>query len=146
MTDEDTPASSMRPDWAPRFLDVLRSTANVRLAADAAGVARDTTYKRRRSDAAFAARWAEVIEDAIDVLEAEARRRALSMSDNLLMFLLKAHRPTLYRERVDVTIDLHARAELLAVELGVTADVLLREAERIAEGMKGPAPSSPAEG
>jgi len=103
------PKRRPKPDWAPRFLEVFRATCNVRLSADAAGIDRDTAYWRRQRDETFAARWAQAEQDAIDVLEAEARRRALSVSDTLLIFLLKAHRPALYRERYqreDETTDL----------------------------------------
>jgi len=103
------PKRRRKPDWAPRFLEVFRATCNVRLSADAAGIDRDTAYWRRQRDETFAARWAQAEQDAIDVLEAEARRRALSVSDTLLIFLLKAHRPALYRERYqreDETTDL----------------------------------------
>jgi hypothetical protein len=113
----------------------LRSTCNVRLSADSAGIDRDTAYKRRQHDPAFAAAWAQAEQDAIDLLEAEARRRALAGSDGLLMFLLRAHRPALYRERVDVRLDIRREAERMAAELdGVSADDIIAEAERIARG------------
>jgi hypothetical protein len=49
------------------------------------------------------------------------------------MFLLRAHRPALYRERVDVRLELRREAERLAADLGgVSADELIAEAERIA--------------
>lgn len=94
-----------RVDWAGRFLEALRASGNVRLSASAAGIDRDTAYKRRRRDQHFAAAWAAAEQDAIDILEAEARRRALSVSDQLLMFLLRAHRPELYRDntRLELT-------------------------------------------
>jgi hypothetical protein len=41
-------------------------------------------------------------EDAVDVLEAVARQRAILGSDTLLIFLLKGHRPEKYRERYDL--------------------------------------------
>ena len=45
------------------------------------------------------------LEDSCDVLEAEARRRGMSVSDRLLMFLLKAHRPEVFgdKQKVDIT-------------------------------------------
>jgi hypothetical protein len=94
-----------RADWGPRFIDSYRASGNVRLSATSAGIDRDTVYKRRKRDERFAADWAAAQEDAIDVLEAEARRRALSASDQLLMFLLKAHRPGTYRDnaRLELT-------------------------------------------
>jgi hypothetical protein len=128
------------PDWAPRFLERLAQTANIHAACLAAGVGRQTVYDRRNADADFARAMAEALEDACDLLEAEARRRAhdgvdepviykgepmgawvdqggavvgkdtpgarlvpLTVkrhSDALLLALLKAHRPQLYRDNV----------------------------------------------
>ncbi len=98
-------ARSHRPDWGPRFIESFRASGIVRLAASSAGIDRDTVYKRRWRDPGFAADWAQAREDAIDVLEAEARRRALSGSDTILMFLLRANRPAMYRDnaRLEVT-------------------------------------------
>jgi hypothetical protein len=127
-----------RPDWGPRFIEAYRASGIVRLSATAAGIDRDTAYKRRRRDPRFAADWAQAEQDAIDILEAEARRRALGGSDALLMFLLRGHRPALYRERVDVRLDVRREAERLAAELdGVSADELVAEAERIARAGEG---------
>ena len=130
-----TPKKGRRPDWTPRFLEVFRQTGNVRLATSAAGVSREAPYKRARSDPKFAADWAAAREDAIDTLEAEARRRALTKSDLLLIFLLKSLRPEVYRE--NVRIDLRREAEVLAATLdGITADDLVAEAERIMKRMR----------
>jgi hypothetical protein len=98
-------ARTRRPDWGPRFLELFAATGNVLLAARGAGVTRAAPYKRAQASPTFAAAWTRAREDAIDVLEGEARRRALSVSDTLLMFLLRAHRPTMYRDnaRLEVT-------------------------------------------
>jgi len=56
---------------------VLRDTANVRLACAAAEIDRSTAYRLRESDEIFAAAWEEAIGEAADLLEAEARRRAI---------------------------------------------------------------------
>ena len=100
----------------PLFLDTLRGTGNVRLAASNADVARQVAYRARDSSATFRADWDEALEEARELLEAEARRRAAigvdepvfykgkvvgqirKYSDNLLMFLLKAHWPEKFRE------------------------------------------------
>jgi hypothetical protein len=102
--------------WRETFLAVLRDTANVRIAATRGGIARSAAYEARERDADFRAKWDEALEDAVDVLEAEARRRAVTgcrkqiyykgeaigeeveYSDTLLIFLLKAHRPDKFRE------------------------------------------------
>jgi hypothetical protein len=118
-----------RVDWAERFLEAFAATGNVRLATSAAGVSRDAPYKRARVRQSFADRWAKAREEAIDLLEAEARRRALSGSDALLMFLLRAHRPERYRETV--RIDLAREASAIAGLLGVEPEAAIAEAERI---------------
>lgn len=94
----DTPEKGR--EWWPRFLAALRNSANVRAACQAAGIERKTAYRNRHQYRGFAKAWDEAIEDACDVLEAEAWQRARSTSDLLLIFLLKAHRPAMYRETV----------------------------------------------
>lgn len=85
-------------EWHPAFLAALRNSGNVRAACQAAGCSREIAYRHRRLEEDFAAQWDEALEEATDVLEGEARRRALSDSDTLLIFLLKSHRPDVYRE------------------------------------------------
>lgn len=98
-------------EWTPVFLSALADTANVRLACKTAGIARKTAYQHRKESPTFAAQWDEALEQACDVLEAEARRRALTVSDTLMIFLLKAHRPEKYREtRQDTVLDLDVTA------------------------------------
>ena len=126
-----TPTSLRRPDWTPRFIEVFAATGNVRLAASAAGVSRDAPYKKAQRDETFAAAWLQAREDAIDMLEAEARRRAMTSSDTLLMFLLKSERPDKYRERVDVRLNVRREAERIALRLGVDVEATIAEAERI---------------
>ena len=86
------------------FIAALRNSGNVRASCLAAGIARKTAYVWRDRWATFAAEWAEALEDSCDVLEAEARRRGMSVSDRLLMFLLKAHRPEVFGDRAKLDI------------------------------------------
>ena len=99
------------------FLMKLAETGNVSEAARASKVSRSHAYALKMADVAFAAAWTDALESATDVLEAEARHRAVEgveqphfhqgqvtghvrkYSDSLLMFLLKAHRPEKYRDR-----------------------------------------------
>jgi len=106
------------------------------LAAFGAGVDRRAPYQRARRDPAFASAWAAAQEASIDLLEAEARRRAMTSSDALLMFLLKAHRPERYRERVDVRLELRAEAERVAERLGVPVEAILERVERLAREVR----------
>ena len=91
-------------DTMDRFLDKLRNSGNVRMACKAAGVPRRTVYNWRDKWSTFADDWDEAIEEACDVLEGEAWRRAVEgQSDRLLMFLLKAYRKERFGDSVDVT-------------------------------------------
>src|SRR5687767_9183279 len=73
-----TPAAvNRRRGWKTLFLSNLARMGIVKLAAEAAGISRRAAYDHRKSDKDFAARWDEAIQDAADVLEAEAHRRAV---------------------------------------------------------------------
>ena len=128
--------SRRRPDWRPPFLDAIRVSGNVRLATNAAGIDRSTPYRRAGRDPKFAEAWAAAEQDAVDTLEAEARRRALHGSDGLLMFLLRAHRPERYRDSIDIRLDVRREAERIAAKLGMSADEVLEIAQRRAAEME----------
>lgn len=113
-------------DWAADFLECLAKTSNITAACEVTGVSRTAFYFRRDSDDEFALAVRQAIDASIDILELEARRRALhgcerpvfgsggpgqgtvqvgtvtEYSDTLTIFLLKAHRPEKYRERYEV--------------------------------------------
>jgi hypothetical protein len=98
------------------FIEQLRRCGNVSEAARLIGVPRPTVYDQRERDEEFASAWTDAIAEAMDGLEAEARRRAVDgyeqevfyggkrcgtvrkYSDGLLTFLLRAHRPDLFQE------------------------------------------------
>ena len=102
-----------KSSWHAPFLEALRQTGNVSLAAKRAGIERKTAYRHRARSKRFAEEWDEALEEAVDLLEEEARRRAIEgvvgpggerrYSDTLLIFLLKAHRPKKYRDNVKLT-------------------------------------------
>ena len=101
-----TPKRAAKPPvWEAAFLSALRDSGNVRVACAAAQVGKSTAYDRRKVSPEFGAAWSDAMDDAADVLEAEARRRAVvGGSDTLLIFLLKGARPEKYRDhhRVDL--------------------------------------------
>ena len=104
-----------------RFLKAFAEHATVSSGAAVVGIGRRTHYDWLEKDEAYAARFADADADVTEALEAEARRRAQvgveepvyyqgkvvgqtrRFSDLLLIFLLKARRPEVYRERVDHT-------------------------------------------
>ena len=107
--------------WRPRFLRELALSGNITYAARQVGVNPATVHKARNGSKDFAAQFNQAMEEAVGILEIEARRRAVDgvdrpvfhlgeivghvreFSDTLLIFLLKAARPAKYRENVRVT-------------------------------------------
>lgn len=116
-------------DWEDRFIDILSKSCNVSLAAEGAGVVRARAYARRKESPLFAQRWDTAKEIALDVLEAEAYRRARSSSDVLLIFLLKAHNPDKYREQLQILHGFSSqqlkRLKSSADQYGVSSEELL---------------------
>lgn len=120
--------------WVEPFLHNLRNTANVRAACNAAGVGRTVVYNRRDSHPDFAARWDQAMEEACDILEHVARKRAFETSDTLLIFLLKAHRPERFADRLQVEYVIRKRAQKLADRFGMTAEEVVAQAESVLRG------------
>ena len=100
------------------FLNVLRDCVNITSACRQIQVSPQTILRRRKSDVKFARDFDQCMDEAIDMMEGEARRRAVDgykepvfrngkqigeitrYSDSLLMFLMKANRPEKYRDSV----------------------------------------------
>ena len=87
--------------WHSRFLDLLGETCNVTLAAEGAGTTRKTAYEHYKLFPEFREAWEDAKAAAVERLEAEAWTRARGQSDTLLIFLLKAHKPEMYREKFE---------------------------------------------
>ena len=67
----------MHPNWITPFLAALARGSSVVESAAAAGISTTTAYTLRKADADFAEAWRIALEDSADVLETEARRRAI---------------------------------------------------------------------
>lgn len=112
-----TAITRSRPDkWPARFIAELRKRGIVLDAAKATRIDRSTAYKLRDTSPEFRAQWDEALDEAADVMEGEAFRRAVKgvrrpvyqsgkragyvqeYSDTLLIFLLKGARPHKFRE------------------------------------------------
>ena len=103
--------ASARPPW--------RSAANA---------ARSTTgaATMKRSGAPGTTR-----ETGTDLLEDEARHRALDQSDLLLIFLLRSRRPHLYHQRQQVTVAGDPTAPIGIAHSGEASDVVLLSAAKL---------------
>lgn len=121
-------------EWMPAFLANLRNTCNVREACEVVKINRSTAYDRRDADAEFREQWEEAIEDAVQLLELSARKRALEGDTTLTIFLLKAHRREMYQDRIALELTVQRLAEKLAAAQGLDSTELINLAERIANG------------
>ena len=108
-----------KANWKELFLLSLAQCGVVRYACVAACVNRSAAYEERGKDSEFARRWDEAIEDAADIWEAEAIRRAVKgvrkpvfykgaivghiqeYSDGLLTLILKAHKAKYRKDAAD---------------------------------------------
>jgi hypothetical protein len=128
-------------DWGPAFLACLRNSANVRESCKKAKIDRPTAYRRKANDPDFARQWQDAMDDATDDLEKAARARAKKNSDTLLIFLLKCHRPEVYRDRMEFTRP-PAPPPPPPTDAEVD-DALSDEAALIAHGAWSPGPPAP---
>ena len=109
------------------FLESYAQWANVSYACQAAGINRSNVYYWQEHDATFAAAFQVAEAAATERLEREAWRRAtegtpykrtsywhgepvgtdekIEYSDQLMLLLLRARKPDIYREKVDVTVN-----------------------------------------
>lgn len=90
-----------------RLFDKLAHGYSIEAACKSEKIGRQSYYDWRHDDPVFAAAADAAIESGTDYLEDIARKRAVAAedgSDTLLIFLLKARRPTKYRERSDINV------------------------------------------
>ncbi len=90
--------------WQKIFLVALRATPNVKAACLAAKVSRQTAYVHRKENPFFRDQWLDALESAVDELEAVAFRLATEGDSSLISFLLRCHRPEIYRDRQEVAV------------------------------------------
>jgi hypothetical protein len=101
-----------------RLLEGLRQGWSIARSASYAGVSRIVAVKWRHDDPDFAAAWFDAVEAGTDLLEDEARDRAVNgyaepvffqgelvgerrvVSDQLMALMLKGRRPSVYGDRV----------------------------------------------
>lgn len=148
-----------RLTWTRAFLAVLAQRANVSRAAEVAGVHRNTAYDLKYRDPAFDIAWQDAVDHAVDALQESAWNDAVSgikrkkftpggkpiidpetkqqyfeqeTSVPLKIFLLKAHRPDVYRDNPRVTINVLNQAfEREAVSRGLSPEELVDAMHRV---------------
>lgn len=101
---KSTPEKEVRANAQRMFIEQLTCGETVTNAAKLARIDRKTAYNWRETDQVFADAWDGALEVGTEKLEKEATRRALESSDTLLIFLLKARRPNVYRDRISAEL------------------------------------------
>ncbi len=99
--------------WQQRFLRSLRTSPNIALACERARISRQTAYRTRAADSAFALAWQEALEASLDELEGKAFELAKRGSEQLLTWLLRCHRPDTYRETTRTEVGIVAKIVLM---------------------------------
>lgn len=148
MDDELPDGPALLPDGARHKKTLLllayAECGNLTQAAKEADVSRRTHYKWLETDPQYVLQFADAQEAAIDVLEAEARRRAIGGaapekgkvrgSDLLMIFLLKGLRPWKYRDNAKPDAETAEAGVAMGWEqqqaLADLADEVLAERER----------------
>jgi transposase-like protein len=83
-----------------RFIAKLAEGASVASAARQVGMSRAEVYVWRKENPKLAEEWDQVVATSIDLLEDEARKRAMEVSDGMLKLLLKCLRPEVWNPSV----------------------------------------------
>ena len=102
--------------WQSVFLSSFSQCGNITRSSEAAEVTRQAVFYAHKRDPDFRALYEEAKEESIERLEDVARKRATDSSDNLLIFLLKAMRPEMYREIVrneNINVNMNANLDRL---------------------------------
>lgn len=118
-TDSKVSSNVKSGDWIETFLSAIMQGSSVTDATNLVGVHITLPYKRRTTDEAFKRAWREAADIGTEFLEQEAARRAYhgtlkpvfhkgeqcgfvrEYSDTLMIFLLKARKPEMYRDNVE---------------------------------------------
>ena len=106
--------------WQSVFLSSFSQCGNITKSSGDAGVTRQAVFYAYKRHPDFRVLYDEAKEQSIEVLEDVARKRATDSSDNLLIFLLKAAKPEVYREVVrneNINVNMNANLEKLDKQL-----------------------------
>lgn len=132
--------------WIEPFFEMFSEFGMVAMACRNAKVSRSTVYLERKENPAFSERWDEIESETTDEMERAAYERAVDgvvkptafgnvkvYSDTLLIFMLKARKPDVYRERVDIKHEGTIKNEIgVAVPEGASSEDLHVVADELA--------------
>ena len=110
------------------FLDIYPEAFTITEACKKSGINRTTFYYWLDHDPQFVQDMEVAKKSAVDLLEAEARRRAVKGSDTLLIFLLKGAAPDKYKDRVEqkINADVNIKKEISELSDEELQDIAIR--------------------
>jgi hypothetical protein len=95
----------------------------VRKACVRSGCGRSRVYEWRAKDPDFAAAWGDAVTLCTDLLEDFAMERAVNGSDNMLVFLLRARRLSMYREKHEAKAEAPSNITVYWTDVGARPEV-----------------------
>jgi len=111
-------AKQKQDEQKKAFLKEYSSKFSISATCSVVGVGRATVFRWRESDADFAEKFNAIDSQITDTLQARAITRALTDADQssatLLIFLLKARLPEVYREKIVHEVNLRFANTLIA--------------------------------
>lgn len=91
--------------WQQKFIQALRKTPSIKHACARARISRSSAYRARDASAEFARRWDDALSEVIDEVERVCFELAWKGDPQLIQFILKSHRPQIYRETNRFEVD-----------------------------------------
>lgn len=88
--------------WKRNWLVAYQSHGTATAACEVVGINRSTAYEARKKDPAFAKAWDALESETTKLLEETLYERALNGDTTAAIFMLKARRPSVYRESLNV--------------------------------------------
>lgn len=138
LTPEIIPSATAFPLSADRkalfFRSLIATGGHVSKACELANVSRQRVLQWRADDAAFARDYDDALEYGTENLEERAYSRAMDNSDRMMELLLKARRPSIYRDNIKLDTELSvAPADLDRLGQQIVSSLLKAAQQRQAQ-------------
>ena len=104
------------------FIATLRLTGSVLKSAETCGLSRQHLYSRRDKDPDFAAAWDDALDIGVDDIEAVVRSKALDGSLSAARMILRAYKPALFGDKIEIQSKVDMSAEISAAEARVKGE------------------------
>lgn len=121
-------ASWVDTEWVEPLLAIVSRNGSIAEATRTLNISSQAVYDYKLRNPSFATALKAAREEAVEMLEAVAFKRAQQGSDRLLMFMLEHLKPETYRSRLQIDLA-REEAKRLASEFGLPLDEVMSELE-----------------